>query len=119
MPLKAMLPRRRGATQIDVKSGHVFVITESDDGQLLKKKVFMKVFKNTDTHHVQLFPESDKKNPLGFIRLQKCSLHVNEQAMTISITSKKTILKGLILETRTAKDIHDWMELLSPELKLF
>lgn len=109
--------RRRGATQIDVKTGDIFVIL-ANEGRPMKSKMYMKVFKNAYEHHAQLFTDSDHKHPFGFISLSKCTLLVDEQARTISIASKNTNLKGLLLEAKTLEDIHSWAESLSPNLDL-
>lgn len=107
-----------GSTEIDVKSGEIFIIQNLGRvGKTTRSKMYMTVFKNDYEHHAQIYTDSDHRFSFGNFSLRKCEVHANETERTLSINSQHRN-NGLFFEVKTTEEVRDWMKSLTPSADL-
>lgn len=107
---------RHAGTGVAVKTGNVFVIFDNK-GLPLKRKLFVKVFRDSGTHHADLYSGVNCEFKYGTLGLRKClvSKNVDSNLITVkTLSSYQNGELGLGLTFEVDSDIEEWVDCLTP-----
>ncbi|KAL4235044.1 hypothetical protein ACF0H5_006682 [Mactra antiquata] len=117
-------PHRQGKSStrdnIDVMTGEIYVVPEiENNNNIIKSKMYMKVFKNAYEHHAQIYTDSEHRHTFGFLSLRNCCLRVNKEDRIICIVIKKDSgTTEFTFEAESQKDVDEWVTSLTPDKHL-
>lgn len=101
---------------IDIKSGEICLVLETN-GEVVKHKMYMKIFKNSYEHHAQLYTDAEYTSLKYALSMRNCSIQVDEpkKRIAVHVADGSPNISNYLFEVNSAEEILDWVKSLTPD----